>query len=160
MKLIQRCVDRALADLTSLHQGAEVFSRLYNVPSMGSEPKYVAPGSIVFTNSLGGRVIAMAQPLRECMPKYYNQTLFGENYQVWITRLIERLGGACLCVSRARDLFSAKSAGQRRTVMCLFSIRLILMISSNRNLTLRRFPSVLNVSWATGRGNLWSFVRS
>ncbi|MBE6398191.1 MAG: hypothetical protein E7046_14420, partial [Lentisphaerae bacterium] len=74
-------VDRALADLTSLHQGAEVLSRLYNVPSMGSEPKYEAPGSIVFANSLGGRVIVMAQPLRECMPKYYNQTLFGENYQ-------------------------------------------------------------------------------
>lgn len=86
-------VDRALADLTSLHQGAEVLSRLYNVPSMGSEPKYEAPGSIVFANSLGGRVIVMAQPLRECMPKYYNQTLFGENYQVWIARLIERLGG-------------------------------------------------------------------
>jgi len=85
-------VDRALADLTSLHQGAEVLSRLYNVPSMGSEPKYEAPGSIVFANSLGGRVIVMAQPLRECMPKYYNQTLFGENYQVWIARLIERLG--------------------------------------------------------------------
>jgi len=86
-------VDHALADLTSLHQGAEVLSRLYNVPSMGSEPKYEAPGSIAFTNSLGGRVIVMAQPLRECMPKYYNQTLFGENYQVWIARLIERLGG-------------------------------------------------------------------
>lgn len=86
-------VDRALADLTSLHQGAEVLSRLYNVPSMGSEPKYEAPGSIAFTNFLGGRVIVMAQPLRECMPKYYNQTLFGENYQVWIARLIERLGG-------------------------------------------------------------------
>ena len=86
-------VDRALADLTSLHQGAEVLSRLYNVPSMGSEPKYEAPGSIAFTNSRGGRVIVMAQPLRECMPKYYNQTLFGENYQVWIARLIERLGG-------------------------------------------------------------------
>ena len=85
-------VDRALADLTSLHQGAEVLSRLYNVPSMGSEPKYEAPGSIAFANSLGGRVIVMAQPLRECMPKYYNQTLFGENYQVWIARLIERLG--------------------------------------------------------------------
>ena len=92
MRLIQRCVDRALADLTSLHQGAEVLSRLYNVPSMGSEPKYEAPGSIAFTNSLGGRVIVIAQPLRECMPKYYNQTLFGENYQVWIVRLIERLG--------------------------------------------------------------------
>ena len=90
-------VDRALADLTSLHQGAEVLSRLYNVPSMGSEPKYEAPGSIVFANSLGGRVIVMAQPLRECMPKYYNQTLFGENYQVWIARLIKRLGG-CLPV--------------------------------------------------------------
>ena len=85
-------VDRALADMTSLHQGAEVLSRLYNVPSMGSEPKYEAPGSIAFANSLGGRVIVMAQPLRECMPKYYNQTLFGENYQVWIARLIERLG--------------------------------------------------------------------
>lgn len=85
-------VDRALADLTSLHQGAEVLSRLYNVPSMGSEPKYEAPGSIAFTNALGGRVIVMAQPLRECMPKYYKQTLFGENYQVWIARLIERLG--------------------------------------------------------------------
>ncbi|MBR3822256.1 MAG: hypothetical protein IKJ37_11650, partial [Kiritimatiellae bacterium] len=55
-------VDRALADLTSLHQGAEVLSRLYNVSSMGSEPKYEAPGSIAFTNSLGGRVIVMAQP--------------------------------------------------------------------------------------------------
>ena len=60
MKLIQRCMNRALADLTSLHQGAEVLSRLYNVPSMGSEPKYEAPGSIAFTNSLGGRVIVMA----------------------------------------------------------------------------------------------------
>jgi hypothetical protein len=35
----------------------------------------------------------MAQPLRENMPKYYYQTLFGESYQLWIARLIERLGG-------------------------------------------------------------------
>ena len=27
------------------------------------------------------------------MPRYYNHTLFSESYQVWIARLIERLGG-------------------------------------------------------------------
>ena len=86
-------VDNALADLSSLRQGAVILSRLYNVPSRGAKPVYEAPGSILFSNALGGRVIAMAQPLRETTPKYYNQTLFSESYQVWIARLIERLGG-------------------------------------------------------------------
>ena len=86
-------VDNALADLSSLRQGAVILSRLYNVPSRGATPVYEAPGSILFSNALGGRVIAMAQPLRETMPKYYNHTLFSESYQVWIARLVERLGG-------------------------------------------------------------------
>lgn len=86
-------VDRKVADLSSLHQGAEVLSRLYNVPSKGAAPRYEAPGSIVFSNAKGGRVIVLALPLRERIPKYYNQVLYSESYQVWIARLIERLGG-------------------------------------------------------------------
>ena len=86
-------VDSALADLSSLHPGAEILSRLYNVPSRGAQPVYEAPGSIAYSNALGGRVIALAQPLRGSMPKYYHQTLFSESYQVWMVRLIERLCG-------------------------------------------------------------------
>ena len=86
-------VDSELADLTSLHQGAEILSRLYNVPSRGTTPVYEAPGSIAFENERGGRIVVLAQPLRERMPKYYHQTLFGESYQAWIARLVERLGG-------------------------------------------------------------------
>ena len=86
-------VDGELADLTALHPGAEILSRLYNVPSRGAEPAYEAPGSIAFANARGGRVIALAQPLRSNMPAYYNQTLFSESYQAWIARLVERLGG-------------------------------------------------------------------
>ena len=86
-------VDRELADLSSLRPGAEILSRLYNVPSRGATPVYEAPGSIAFANERGGRVIVLAQPLRESMPKYYNQTLFSESYQAWIARLVERLGG-------------------------------------------------------------------
>ena len=85
-------VDDKLADLSSPRQGAEILSRLYNVPSRGATPVYEAPGSIVFENELGGRVVVLAQPLRESMPKYYNQTLFGESYQAWIARLLKRLG--------------------------------------------------------------------
>lgn len=86
-------VDRELADLSSLRQGTEILSRLYNVPSRGATPVYEAPGSIAFENANGGRVIVLAQPLRESMPVYYNQTLFSESYQAWIVRLVERLGG-------------------------------------------------------------------
>ena len=86
-------VDRALADLTSLRPGAEILSRLYNVPSRGATPCYEAPGSIAFSNAQGGRVIVLAQPVRESMPAYFNQTLFSESYQAWIVRLFERLGG-------------------------------------------------------------------
>ena len=86
-------VDRALADLSSLRPGAEILSRLYNVPSRGATPCYEAPGSIAFANALGGRVIVLALPVRESMPSYYNHTLFSEGCQAWIVRLIERLGG-------------------------------------------------------------------
>ena len=86
-------VDGEFADLTALRPGAEVLSRLYNVPSRGAEPAYEAPGAIAFTNARGGRVIVCALPLRESMPAYYNHTLFSESYQAWIVRLIERLGG-------------------------------------------------------------------
>ena len=86
-------VDRALADLTSLRPGAEILSRLYNVPSRGATPVYEAPGSIAFSSALGGRVIVLAQPVRESMPSYFNHTLFSESYQAWIVRLFERLGG-------------------------------------------------------------------
>ena len=86
-------VDGKLADLHSLHKGAEILSRLYNVPSRGATPVYEAPGAVFFENERGGRVIALAQPLREKIPTYYNQTLFSESYQAWIARLVERLGG-------------------------------------------------------------------
>ena len=90
-------VDGEFADLTALRPGAEVLSRLYNVPSRGAEPAYEAPGAIAFANARGGRVVAFALPLRESMPAYYNHTLFGESCQAWIVRLVERLGG-CLPV--------------------------------------------------------------
>ena len=86
-------VDKAFADLTAMRPGAEVLSRLYNVPSRGAEPVYEAPGAIAFENARGGRVIAFALPLRESLPDYYNFTLFSESYQSWIAQLIVRLGG-------------------------------------------------------------------
>jgi len=57
-----------------------------NCPNLGAEPVYEAPGSILFENAAGGRVLVLAQKILEMMPRYYEATLFSESYKAAIFR--------------------------------------------------------------------------
>jgi len=86
-------VDAAFADLTERRPETVELSQLRNVPYMGAEPQYEAPGALAYRNARGGEVVAFALPLRTNMPVYYQQTMFSESYQAWIARLVKRLSG-------------------------------------------------------------------
>ena len=86
-------VNADTADLTRLHNGAHVLSRLLNLPSLSAKPVYVAPGAISFANARGGHVVTLAQPLPPIVPISYSQTLLTESYKRWIAGLLRDLGG-------------------------------------------------------------------
>ena len=82
-----------LADLTDMAEGARVVTRLLNCPRMGDEPAYEAPGSVIFENSRGGRVLVFAQPLPAQAPAYFSATFFSEGYKAEMVRWLSMLGG-------------------------------------------------------------------
>ena len=89
-----------LTDISETASGAKVLTKLFNVPKMGDEPAYEAPGSVLFENARGGKILSMAQALPKQMPVYYESTLFSERYKSemikWLTMLGGGLpGGAC-----------------------------------------------------------------
>ena len=89
-----------LTDLTEMDKGVRVVTKLLNRPVLGAAPVYEAPGSILFENAAGGKVLVLAQKIPEMMPKYYEATLFSESYKAamirWLTLLEGRLpGGVC-----------------------------------------------------------------
>ncbi|MDO5318458.1 MAG: hypothetical protein Q4G65_07535 [bacterium] len=85
-------VDAEFSDLTALEPGAQILSRLYNIPAMGATPVYEAPGSILFSNARGGRVLTFSLPLRSNRPTYYQSTMFSEGGKAWVVQMLKRLG--------------------------------------------------------------------
>ena len=93
-------VDALVADLADVDPSARELSQFRNRPYMGAESEYEAPGAVEFANSLGGRVITFALPLRSNRPAYYDAAMFAEGYKNWIVGLLSRLcggvpGGVC-----------------------------------------------------------------
>lgn len=89
-----------LTDLTEMDKGARVVTKLLNRPVLGAAPVYEAPGSILFENDAGGKVLVLAQKIPEMMPRYYEATFFSESYKAamirWLTLLEGKLpGGVC-----------------------------------------------------------------
>lgn len=89
-----------LTDLTEMDKGGRVVTKLLNRPVLGAAPVYEAPGSILFENAAGGKVLVLAQKIPEMMPRYYEATFFSESYKAamirWLTLLEGRLpGGVC-----------------------------------------------------------------
>ena len=82
-----------MADLSDMLEGARVLTKLLNRPRMGETPVYEAPGSILFENRRGGRVLAFAQALPVQMPSYYEATLFSEAYRAEMVRWLSTLAG-------------------------------------------------------------------
>ena len=82
-----------LADLSDMAQGARVYTKLMNRPRMGETPVYEAPGSVVFENARGGKVLVFAQPLPVQAPRYFEAPFFSETYKAAVIRWLTMLGG-------------------------------------------------------------------
>ena len=83
-----------------MKSGAEIVSRLLNRPNLAAEPVFEAPGSVLFTNEKGGKVLTLALPLPVQEPSYYNATMLSEDYKAemieWLKKLSGRIpGGVC-----------------------------------------------------------------
>ncbi len=81
------------ADLSDLAPGARALTRLLNLPRMGDDVVCIAPGSTLFSNARGGKVLLMAQPLPPQMPVYYEAVLFSERCRDEIANWLALLAG-------------------------------------------------------------------
>ena len=82
-----------LTDISETMSGAKVLTKLLNRPKMGDEPVFEAPGSVLFENARGGKVLVMAQALPVQQPVYYAATLFSERYKAEMVKWLSMLGG-------------------------------------------------------------------
>ena len=82
-----------LVDLTKTVPGAKTLTKLLNVPRAGATPEYEAPGSVLYTNGRGGRVLSLAQNAPPQDPPYYAATLLSERYREQIVQWLRELGG-------------------------------------------------------------------
>ena len=82
-----------LADLSDVGVGAKIQTKLLNCPTMDEAAVYEAPGSVLYTNALGGMVLSFAQPLPVQQPSYYDATLFSEGYKAEVVKWLSQLGG-------------------------------------------------------------------
>lgn len=82
-----------LADLSDIAIGAKIHTRLLNRTIMDGTTAYKAPGSVLYKNPHGGRVLSFAQSLPVQQPSYYDGTLFSESYKAEIVRWLSQLGG-------------------------------------------------------------------
>ena len=82
-----------LVDLTDTKDGAKVLTRLLNRPTLGAEPVYEAPGSLLFANVHGGKVVTFAQSLPEQNPPYFRAEFFSEGYRSQMLRWLATLCG-------------------------------------------------------------------
>ena len=88
------------ADLTEIKSGAKIVSRLLNRPNLAAEPVFEAPGSVLFANAKGGKVLSIANPLPVQEPRYYDAVMMSEDYKAvmieWLKKLSGRIpGGVC-----------------------------------------------------------------
>ena len=88
------------ADLTEMKGGAKIASRLLNRPNLAAEAVFEAPGSVLFANARGGKVLSIANPLPVQEPRYYDAVMMSEDYKAamveWLRKLSGRLpGGVC-----------------------------------------------------------------
>lgn len=88
---------KGLADLNGHDDRAEVLTRICRQPHMGAALLFATPGSILYRNARGGKVLVLAQSLPEQMPAYYNAEMQSETYKTqmadWLRRLVGRLPG-------------------------------------------------------------------
>lgn len=85
-----------LADLRDHAQGAQVLSHLVNEePGSGLPPAFLAPGTLLYTNSLGGVIATIATELPE-RPKLSRFVLYTETRKRNMAKLLSILGGGRL----------------------------------------------------------------
>ena len=82
-----------LVDLSGTIAGAKVLTKLLNRKRMGEPAVYEAPGSVLYANPRGGKVLAFAQSLPVQEPMYYDATLVSECYKDEIVKWLSMLGG-------------------------------------------------------------------
>ena len=82
-----------LIDLSDTASGAQVLTKLLNRPRMGEKAVFEAPGSVLYANRRGGKVLAFAQTLSSQQPAYYEAAFFSECYRAEVVRWLTRLGG-------------------------------------------------------------------
>ena len=82
-----------LVDLSDVATDAKIQTKLLNLPTMGGTTVYEAPGSVLYTNSHGGRVLSFAQSLPVQQPSYYDGTFFSESYKAEVVKWLSQLGG-------------------------------------------------------------------
>ena len=82
-----------LVDLSDFASGAKVLTRLLNRPRMGEALAYEAPGSVLYANRRGGKVLSFAQSLPIQQPSYYDATFFSESYKAEVVKWLSLLGG-------------------------------------------------------------------
>jgi len=82
-----------VADLRDRLDGAQELSRLCNQASSDQPVKYEAPGSLLYANSRGGKVLTIALPVPKADPAYYDQYMLSETYKDEIINALVRLGG-------------------------------------------------------------------
>lgn len=82
-----------LVDLSDVAVDATILTRLLNRPTIDGVAVYEAPGSVLYANPRGGRVLSFAQSLPVQQPSYYDGTLFSESYKAEIVKWLSRLGG-------------------------------------------------------------------
>jgi hypothetical protein len=84
---------KGLADLNRCSASARVLTHIVKIPHMGAEPVPATPGSLLFENACGGRVIVVAQSLQEQMPAYLNSEMQSESYKTQMAKWLARLSG-------------------------------------------------------------------
>lgn len=68
-------------------------TKLFNVPNSDSKPVFEAPGSVLYENSLGGRVISMAQNAPAQAVSHNSAALVSETYREEVVKWLCELGG-------------------------------------------------------------------
>ena len=82
-----------LVDLSAAAPGAKTLTKLYNKPSAGAKPEFMAPGSVLYENGRGGRVLSTALRAPVQNPPYYSSRMLGETYRDEVVRWLCALGG-------------------------------------------------------------------
>ena len=83
----------ALADLTNSRDGARTLTRLLHRDAMGGELVFEAPGSLLYENGRGGRILVLAQPIPAQATSYFSAQFFSEGYKAQMAAWLKALAG-------------------------------------------------------------------